>query len=111
MVEGDASAAVAMAGEVVGIGGATRSGGAGGGSGDEAGTSGVVGEEEEGEQEGISAVVVLSEGSVPVLRSDEEKGDTEDSLFPRAHELPGRPPRAIECNYTHWAALGKCPAS
>ena len=31
-----------------------------------------------------------------------------EGLFPEAHELPTRPTRAIECNYTHWVALGKC---
>lgn len=31
-----------------------------------------------------------------------------EDLFPKAHQLPTRPPRAIECNYTHWVALGKC---
>lgn len=40
------------------------------------------------------------------LSTSQEKGDAEEeSLFPRAHELPARPPRAIECNYTHWVAL------
>lgn len=38
----------------------------------------------------------------------QEKEEEEKSLFPRAHELPVRPPRAIECNHTHWAALGNC---
>ncbi|KAG0582122.1 hypothetical protein M758_3G034800 [Ceratodon purpureus] len=89
MVEGDV--VVAMAAEVVDMSAATGSEAAGAGIGDEAG------------EQGISAVVVLNESSE--LVPCQEKGDAEDSLFPRAHELPARPPRAIECNYTHWAAL------
>lgn len=96
MVEGDAPTAL-MAGE-----GAMSSDIAGAAAaGDVAGTSGV----------GVAdtAVVVAMESSLAVSGGDEESVDGEECLFPRAHELPVRPPRAIECNYTHWAALGKCP--
>lgn len=50
-------------------------------------------------------------GSSSHKQEKEENGQKEEeekSLFPRAHELPVRPPRAIECNHTHWAALGNC---
>lgn len=51
---------------------------------------------------------VLNGSSLPAV--EEAEADEEKSLFPRAHELPVRPPRAIECNYTHWAALGNLPS-
>lgn len=104
MVEEDASVALAAAEAVEGV--AIRSDVAVSGIGDMAGTSEVSEVREAVCVQGSSAIAALNGSSLPASGS-EGKNDVEDSLFPRAHELPARPPRAIECNYTHWAALGK----
>ena len=63
-------------------------------------------------QQGLRALLTGNQGSGAVSGVDVEgTGDVADSLFPRAYQLPVRPPRAIECNYTHWAAVGKCLTS
>nr|XP_024357044.1 protein Simiate-like isoform X1 [Physcomitrium patens] len=50
---------------------------------------------------------VGSEGVSLPLTVDvmEGKSGVESGWFPRANELPLRPPRAIESNFTHWVAL------